>query len=61
MEAKFKVGDKVKIKLSLVNDEFKKYNKVYTIKKVRKTNNNEFIYILNGVPKCGTEEMIELV
>lgn len=60
MEAKFKIGDKVKIKLSLVNDEFKKYNKEYIIKEVRKTNDNIFIYKLNGVPKWGTEEMIEL-
>jgi len=60
MTAKFKIGDKVKIKLSLVNDEYKKYNKAYVIKEIRKTNDNIFIYKLSGVPNWGTEEMLEL-
>ena len=57
MEAKYKIGDKVKITLEGFKE---KYPKVYTIKEVRKTYENIFIYKLNGVPNWGLESMIKL-
>lgn len=54
----FKINDKVKINLDLVNDEFKKYDGVYTIIEIKKDKDGIYLYKLNGVPKWGTEEMI---
>ena len=61
MKAKFNIGDKVKIKSALVNDKYKKYKGIYSIKEIRLTNENIFIYKLTGVPNWGTEEMLERV
>ncbi len=58
---KYKIGDKVKIKLDKVSEYHKKYNKPYKIEKIRKTYKDIYIYKLKGIPDWGTEEMIELV
>lgn len=56
----FKVGDKVKIKLDKVIDEFKKYDGVYAIIGVEQFGDNDkFYYKLDGVPGYGTDDTIE--
>lgn len=58
----FKVGDKVKIKLDKVIDEFKKYDGVYAIIGAEQFGyNDKFYYKLDGVPAYGTDDTIEKV
>ena len=58
----FKVGDKVKLKLDKVIDEFKKYDRVYVIMGVEQfMGNDKFYYKLDGVPAYGTDDTIEKV
>jgi hypothetical protein len=56
-----KIGDKVKIKLDKVLDEYKKYDKVYEIVDIRIDNDDVVLYKLDGVPDWGTEDMIEKI
>lgn len=58
--SKFKVGDKVKIKLEKVLETYKKYDGVYTIIQVIETSVGS-IYKLKGVPRYGTDKLIEKV
>ena len=55
---KFKVGDQVQIRMDKVNNEYKKYIDIYTIKEIRKTFDGIYLYKLKGVPNWGTEDMI---
>lgn len=55
---KYKIGDLVQIRMDKVNEEYKKYNSIYPIKEIRKTDEGIYIYKLKGVPNWGTEEMI---
>lgn len=59
-EPVFKVGDKVKIKLDKVIDEFKKYDGVYAIIGVEQFGDNDkFYYKLDGVSAYGDDDTIE--
>lgn len=53
---KFKIGDKVKIILNGVNED---YPKVYKIKKVLYSCHGYFAYRLQGVPDWFREEHLE--
>lgn len=56
----FKVGDKVKIKLDKVIDEFKSYTDVYKVIGVKRMPpDGKLYYKLDGVPAYGTDETIE--
>ena len=59
--SKFEVGDKVKIKLDKVADEYKKYDGVYTIISKIKDSNGEWFYKLDGVPAYGADNHLEKV
>lgn len=56
-----KIGDKVKIKLDKVLDEYKKYDKVYEIVDIRIDNDDVVLYKLDGVLDWGAEDMIEKI
>jgi hypothetical protein len=56
-----KIGNKVKIKLDKVLDEYKKYDKVYEIVDIRIDNDDVVLYKLDGVHDWGTEDMIEKI
>jgi hypothetical protein len=56
-----KIGDKVKIKLDKVLDEYKKYDKVYEIVDIRIDNDDVVLYKLDDVLDWGTEDMIEKI
>lgn len=58
---KYRIGDQVQIRMDKVNDEYKKYNDIYTIKEIGKSIEGIYLYKLKGVPNWGTEEMILLV
>lgn len=60
-KSKFEVGDKVKIKLDKVLDEYKEYIGIYKIISKRKDCYGEWIYKLDGVPAYGTDEYLEKV
>lgn len=55
---KYRIGDQVQIRMDKVNEEYKKYNNIYTIKEIRKTFEGIYLYKLKGVPNWGTEDMI---
>lgn len=55
---KFNVGDTVRIDLDKVQDNFKKYNKNYIVRNIRKSNRGVILYKLAGVPDWGTEDML---
>ena len=59
--SKFEVGDKVKIKLDKVIDEYKEYDDVYTIISKMKDSNGEWLYKLDGVPAYGADKHLEKV
>lgn len=54
-----KIGDKVKLKLDKVIDEFKKYDGIYKIVAVKKLIYGKCYYELDGVPAYGTDDTIE--
>jgi hypothetical protein len=56
-----KIGNKVKIKLDKVLDEYKKYDKVYEIVDIRIDNDDVVLYKLDGVHDWGKEDMIEKI
>ena len=58
---KYNVGDSVQINLDKVNDEFKKYDGIYIVEKIKRDSEGVYLYKLRGVPKWGTEEMISKV
>lgn len=58
---KYNIGEKVRINLDKVGDDFKKYDGVYTIEKIMYTTEKIYVYKLKGVPQIGTEDMIERV
>lgn len=59
-KSKFEVGDKVKIKLDKVADEYKKYDGVYTIIS-RKICYRGWYYELDGVSAYAFDEHLEKV
>lgn len=59
--SKFEVGDKVKIKLDKVIDEFKNYDGIYTIISKKQICYRGWCYELDGVPAYAFDEHLEKV
>lgn len=58
---KYNIGDSVQINLDMVNEEFKQYQGIYVIERIKRDSEGVYLYKLRGVPKWGCEDMITKV